>query len=1182
MANAIESQIQSGAFTSAKGRWLARKNDARELWVRIFPDDFFVHSHETALLPTELDAGRAYWIEIWETEHEFRQVASPATEQAQAKRQDRQSQAWTHVQETFKAARAKWIIHTTQPENFLSAQTDYAQAPIFPDIALKAAPWTQAPHTRVLPDRFVVRLYSGDIYREYQGNPVDHSLVLGLDPQQDEFSTAEDVLELPEKLRWLNEFETAEQMGMGIRIPLSDKEFMEGFDQLLVLGLRLSSDQQQSQELLEELFLNHQHKFEGCAFLPQGTPTNNIAKHRGDEQEEEQERTAYRRWGASLISASENEAAHRPDGEYLAKALGLNVDLFQRMLHSDQLDIHEAIAFNQVLWPATMGYFLRQFLSPLLDEDTLKQTHEFFAQFVTGRGLTPCFRVGNQPYGIVPTTALSRWDYPSGVSEHDFARALFHRVLKPLDSQWHRLVPNVIHAGDSLIQGEQFSDRLVQLLGLHAASVEFYVRTLVDPFFADAVMPVQLVQQMDDQYWQVMNGLKDMGVSFGPFESATRIFDMMYSQDVRSLNGPLIDGLPFSETRTVKKFPDSEQHYLDWLVQADLLQELKPETLPLQPNDGLPLLYLLLRHAVTRTYINTAIALLKQAGLVSPVTDMDQEREEHGALGENHKYVLQTAIQLKWQHSVLDKLRRLYQQLLDEGSGDAAAITRFEQAVVNAFDCFKATNYIAETVQEAVKKLRQRVIPEPASDHLEITMLDFVKDVEEAIQAAVDSEFQAITTTLATVEPNKWNLLSQRFEQVTGTKTILEFINDQLQASDSTEAVQDLAKMHAALSVIKDLPTARLERVLVEHLDLCNYRLDTWILGLLHQRLAQQRTRNPHGIFLGAFGYLEDLRPSHLPGLMVQEVTEPELVNWNEVTSSLDDIKVPVLDVTALDAEGHDVEQILKHGFVYLGSEPDTGLRGDPHSHRIIPQPRVDDTGEGFLHAPSLIHANAAAILRAGYATYNATDPDPTATDPLAINLSSRRVREALYYLDGIRQGQELGALLGYQFERALHAYAEKTPLDTGFVSRVAGYLLELRRRFPIETQSQDDGDEGDNMVFTVVDGRALLNTFQQHTGKTHWSTGILNDCLSAHRAILDQELRRLEETLDALSDLLMAESVYQMAQGNAERSAAALRALNDGGTIDKPEVVATPQRGFIYWQRVGLAMDGSPTSPMA
>src|SRR4029079_19780433 len=39
----------------------------------------------------------------------------------------------------------------------------------------------------------------------------------------------------------------------------------------------------------------------------------------------------------------------------------------------------------------------------------------------------------------------------------------------------------------------------------------------------------------------------------------------------------------------------------------------------------------------------------------------------------------------------------------------------------------------------------------------------------------------------------------------------------------------------------------------------------------------------------------------------------------------------------------------------------------------------------------------------------------------LAIDLSSARVRLAESLLDGIRQGQELGAQLGYRWERALH-----------------------------------------------------------------------------------------------------------------------------------------------------------------
>ena len=46
--------------------------------------------------------------------------------------------------------------------------------------------------------------------------------------------------------------------------------------------------------------------------------------------------------------------------------------------------------------------------------------------------------------------------------------------------------------------------------------------------------------------------------------------------------------------------------------------------------------------------------------------------------------------------------------------------------------------------------------------------------------------------------------------------------------------------------------------------------------------------------------------------------------------------------------------------------------------------------------------------------------PADNQNDLLAIDLSSERVRLATWLLDGVRQGQPLGALLGYRFERRL------------------------------------------------------------------------------------------------------------------------------------------------------------------
>jgi hypothetical protein len=78
---------------------------------------------------------------------------------------------------------------------------------------------------------------------------------------------------------------------------------------------------------------------------------------------------------------------------------------------------------------------------------------------------------------------------------------------------------------------------------------------------------------------------------------------------------------------------------------------------------------------------------------------------------------------------------------------------------------------------------------------------------------------------------------------------------------------------------------------------------------------------------------------------------------------------------------------------------------------------QLTDSAAGFVHAPSLNHATAAAVLRNGYLTH-ATPDDP---GRLAVNLSSRRVRRAKELMDGVRNGQPIEVLLGIEFERGMH-----------------------------------------------------------------------------------------------------------------------------------------------------------------
>ena len=96
--------------------------------------------------------------------------------------------------------------------------------------------------------------------------------------------------------------------------------------------------------------------------------------------------------------------------------------------------------------------------------------------------------------------------------------------------------------------------------------------------------------------------------------------------------------------------------------------------------------------------------------------------------------------------------------------------------------------------------------------------------------------------------------------------------------------------------------------------------------------------------------------------------------------------------------------------------------------------------------APSMDHAVTAAILRAGYQAHRATGDAA-----MAVDLSSARVRDALRLIDGVRQGQTLGALLGYRFERRLQEASQPDHL-------LGPYIAPFRKLAPMDGGSLPAG----------------------------------------------------------------------------------------------------------------------------
>jgi hypothetical protein len=78
----------------------------------------------------------------------------------------------------------------------------------------------------------------------------------------------------------------------------------------------------------------------------------------------------------------------------------------------------------------------------------------------------------------------------------------------------------------------------------------------------------------------------------------------------------------------------------------------------------------------------------------------------------------------------------------------------------------------------------------------------------------------------------------------------------------------------------------------------------------------------------------------------------------------------------------------------------------------------------------------------------------------------------------------------------------------------------------------------------------------------------------------MQSEVKRLGEALDAVADLVLAESVHHVAQGNHVRAGATLEAITRGET-PPPEIefVRTPRTGINHTHRISVIFGPSPTT---
>jgi hypothetical protein len=219
----------------------------------------------------------------------------------------------------------------------------------------------------------------------------------------------------------------------------------------------------------------------------------------------------------------------------------------------------------------------------------------------------------------------------------------------------------------------------------------------------------------------------------------------------------------------------------------------------------------------------------------------------------------------------------------------------------------------------------------------------------------------------------------------------------------------------------------------------------------------------------------------------------------------------------------------------------------------------------GFIHAPTMNHAATAAILRNAYMTRSG--------ESYAIDLSSARVRGAKAVLDAVRQGQPIGAVLGYAIERALHEI------------ELERLIAPLRRHYPLVAEKGADtlqpGESVENVAArNVVDGRALREAFRE--GTIPFGTDPDLGLSASERAKADQALRGLDDAVDALADTLTSEAVHQLVRGSMTAAAASLDSLARGHRPPATDVTDLLRSGTTFTHRIALVLGDPPAAAPA
>lgn len=590
-----------------------------ELWIRIFPENLHMQTHEKALSDEELEDGTDFYDLYSDTE----------------KTREEKLNAWNNLCVSYGTERAAWIAKYFDEE--LTNE--------------KFDSWSQQPETRIMPDKFIAYLYS--TYDSSQSNnvpsivskgkPIPPTLKLGINPNDEESLTKDgnnNIEAVADDIKWLLDFNHAINKGMGLKVPLTQTQFDDGFERITVLGVKNITDQNSGKELLEDL-LDSQHYTDGLSVLKQATHTKNSQLEKsGFTSYEFGSEETYKTEREGELYTPTNDESIKTDGQRIAEALGIDFSVTQNIHRADGKDIANAMYMAEALYPSTVGYYITDVMHPTFSPlvvvaayDVREETRKFFKDYIRGRGALPSMRFGKIPYGILPvsTNSITEGGSPPNVVDQYYNDV--YALIGQLDNTRNTFVTGISSAGDDSTDPQS---TMTDILKRNAVSTDYYERQAVGPAYVwnqfsfgnESVNASSWKTQQENFISQFQN---NTGITFN---EVPKNLWMNFRDVHKHVDKPVVSDVPLSDTQTLTNHGGGNSNYLEWLTSSGIytLRDEDFTTIGCQIGTTPPntLLYNYLRQSLLLEYYETACDI---AGISyndrreKELVNMDQVRE---------------------------------------------------------------------------------------------------------------------------------------------------------------------------------------------------------------------------------------------------------------------------------------------------------------------------------------------------------------------------------------------------------------------------------------------------------------------------------------------------------------------------------------------------------------------------